>query len=128
MSARKELDVYTGVGLVRDAQPSEQLAFMPPGLDRRLNRMARGVYSYGMGKKGESLRPFKTGSMSGALTSTRIAAQKSREFHWLIDNHDGYPVVVRVFDDTGRTTYRVEDYAKKFERMAVARRSAARAA
>jgi hypothetical protein len=130
MSAAKELGVYDGIGLVRDAAPREQLGFLPPTLEGRIKKMPKGLYSYGFGKRGESIRPFKTDSMSGALTSTRIAASKSREYHWLIDNQGGYPVVVRIFDDTGRTTFRVEEYARKFEHamVTVERKRTSRAA
>ena len=115
IGASKELAVSEGVGFVRDVHPEEQLGFLPPGLASRLSKMAQGVYSYGFGKRGESLRRFPNATLGGALTSTRIAAQKSREFHYLIDNHSGYPVVARIFDQSGRSVYRVEDYASKLK-------------
>lgn len=122
VGATKEFAIGGAVGAVREAGGGEQLNFLPPGIAVKIARMPQGYYSFGYGKKGESLRPFKTGDLGGAMTSTRIAAQKSREFHWLVDNHGRYPVVIRIFDENGRTTYRVEEYARKFEKVYVERR------
>lgn len=102
------------IGVVRDAAPAEQKGFMPPGVASRISKMGPGYYSYGFGKRGESLRRFPRADMSGALTSTRIAASRSGETHYFIDNAAGYPVVVRIFEPSGKTVFRVEEYAQKF--------------
>jgi len=47
------------------------------------------------------------------MMSTRIAASKSHEFHWLVDSRSRYPVVVRAFDQSGKTLFRIEEYAKQ---------------
>jgi hypothetical protein len=58
------------------------------------------------------------------MTSTRIAASKSVEPHWLIDTSEpAYPVVIRAITAQGKTAWRVEEYAKQFaeERVLVRR-------
>jgi hypothetical protein len=119
VGAAKELDISEGIGLVREASPDEQLGFLPPGAAARIAKMPAGLYSYGFGKNGESIRPFRQATLGGALTSTRIAAQKSREYHWLVDNRLGYPVVARIFDNFGNSAFRVEEYAKTLARQPV---------
>lgn len=109
----KEFAMLDGIALVRAAAPEEQLGFMPPGLAARLAKRQEGVYSCGFGKNGESIRRFPNATLGGSVTSTRIAAQRSREYHWVVDNRGGYPVVVRAFDPAGKTVYRVEEYAKQ---------------
>lgn len=115
----KEFAMLDGIGTVRAAAPEEQLGFAPPGVAARFAKRPEGVYSYGFGKNGESIRRFPNATLGGAVTSTRIAAQRSREHHWVIDNRGGYPVVVRAFDPAGKTVYRVEEYAKTLTREPV---------
>lgn len=115
----KEFAMLDGIGVVRAAAPEEQLGFMPPGVASRLAKRPEGVYSYGFGKGGEPIRRFPNATLGGAVTSTRIAAQKSREYHWVVDNRGGYPVVVRAFDPAGKSIYRVEEYAQQLARVPV---------
>lgn len=115
----KEFAMLDGIGTVRAAAPEEQLGFAPPGVAARIAKRPEGVYSYGFGKGGESIRRFPNATLGGAVTSTRIAAQRSREYHWVIDNRGDYPVVVRAFDPAGKTLYRVEEYAKQLARVPV---------
>jgi hypothetical protein len=123
-----ELGTFGAVAKVRDAAPREQLGFMPPGLVKKLRSLPPGIYKYGHGsKKGEAITRFSKASLKGAITSTRIGARAVAEHHWVIDNYDPkYPVVIRVINDKGKTTFRVEEYAKQFasERVAVRRRGA----
>lgn len=119
IGATKEFAMLDGIGVVRAAAPEEQLGFMPPGVASRLAKRPEGVYSYGFGKGGESIRRFPNATLGGAVTSTRIAAQKSREYHWVVDNRGGYPVVVRAFDPAGKSIYRVEEYAQQLARVPV---------
>lgn len=119
VGATKEFAMLDGIGVVRAASPEEQLGFMPPGVASRLAKRPEGVYSYGFGKGGESIRRFPNATLGGAVTSARIAAQKSREYHWVVDNRGGYPVVVRAFDPAGKSVYRVEEYAQQLARVPV---------
>lgn len=115
-----ELGVFQAVGVVRAAHPREQLGLLPPGLAAQLKRVSPGLYRYGYGRKGAALTKFTKAGLRGAMTSTRIAASKSVEPHWLIDTSDpAYPVVIRAVTAQGKTVWRVEEYAKQFELVPV---------
>ena len=107
------------IDVVRAAAPRVQLTFLPADLRSELLNEQDGVYSYAAGK----LRAFPRASLGGAVTSTRIATQKTGEHHWVVDKHGGYPVVVRVFDPSGQTIYRVEEYAERFSRKRSSKRT-----
>lgn len=113
----KEFAMLDGIGVVRDAAPKEQLSFVPPGMAKQIAKWPAGVYSFGIERS--SVRRFPKATLGGAVTSTRIASQKSGGYHWVVDNRDGYPVLVRAFDPAGKTIYRVEEYAKKLARVPV---------
>ncbi len=107
----KEFAMLEGIDIVRSAASPEQLSFIPPNMLALLESMAPGVYGFGIEES--SVRNFPNASLTGAVTSTRIASQKSGGYHWLVDKTGRYPVVVRVFSPTGETLYRVEEYAAK---------------
>lgn len=116
-----ELGAWEAIGIVREAHPSEHLNILPPGVAAKFRKLPPGLYKYGYGpKKGEVITQFKKATLKGALTSTRIGASKAGEYHWVVDNFDPkFPVVVRGVDDHGRSYFRIEEYAKKFERVPV---------
>lgn len=115
-----ELGVWGAVGAVREARPREHLHVLPPGVAARFKRLEPGLYKYGHGAKGESIVKFKSATLSGAMMATRIGASKAGSYHWLIDNFDpNFPVVVRGIDDHGHSFFRIEEYAKKFEKVPV---------
>lgn len=122
-----ELGVWEAVGIVREAHPREHRDVLPPGVAAKFKHLAPGLYKYGHGAKGEAIVRFKDATLKGAMTSTRIGASKSGAYHWVVDNFDpSFPVVVRGIDDHGRTYFRIEDYAKRFEKVPVmARRKTA---
>jgi len=117
LKAKTELGIYNAVAAVRDAHKAEQLTFLPPGVVSKLKKLPAGLYKYGWGaKKGEQIVPFKKSTtVGGALTSMRIGSKASGEYHWLVDNHDKYPVVIRIVNGSGKTEYRVEEYAAKLK-------------
>lgn len=85
----------------------------------RLARMAAGLYRIGGGGQNPTVVKFKTASLQGAMTNTRIAASKSGETHWLVRVYpSGSPrvVVVRKVDPKGKSTYRVEEFVEKARR------------
>ena len=107
-----ESKIGEAIWKVREDASREQLGFMPPGLAARLRKLEPGLYKYGWGpKRGEVLQRYKNATIGGAMTSLRIGSRAAGEFHWLIDNHDGYPVVIRIIDASGKSAYRVEEYA-----------------
>jgi hypothetical protein len=116
-----ELGVYAAVGAVREARPKEHSALLPPGVAAKFKKLPPGLYKYGYGpKKGESIVRFKTASLLGAMTSTRIGASKVGEYHWVVDNWDpSFPVVIRGIDNKGKSYFRVEEYAKAFTKVPV---------
>jgi len=115
LKAKTEFGINEAIGVVREVQPPPQRDFMPPGAFGKIAKMGPGLYSYGHGKRGTAIRVYKSEELGGVMTSTRIAASKSGESHWLIDNHRGYPVIIRIFDSKGKTVFRVEEYARKIE-------------
>lgn len=125
-----ELGVWEAIGTVREAHPHEHLNVLPPGVAAKFKKLPPGLYKYGYGpKKGEVITQFKKATLKGAMTSTRIGASKVGEYHWVVDNFDPkFPVVVRGIDDHGKTYFRIEEYAKNFERVPVyaQRKSSAR--
>jgi hypothetical protein len=124
-----ELGVWDAVGVVREARPREHLQVLPPGVAAKFKHLAPGLYKYGHGAKGEAIVRFKNATLKGAMTSTRIGASKVGTYHWLIDNFDpNFPVVIRGIDDHGRSYFRIEEYAKNFEKVPVLahRKSASR--
>lgn len=112
-----DLSVLMSAAAVREAAPRRHHDMLPPGVASKLKRLPPGIYKYGWGpKRGEVIQPFRSASLLGAITSTRIGAAKSGEFHWVIDNLDPkFPVVIRGIDGAGKTVFRVEEYAKQFE-------------
>jgi hypothetical protein len=116
-----ELGVWAAIGAVREAHPREHLDVLPPGVAAKFKRLPPGLYKYGYGpKKGEVITQFKKATLKGAMTSTRIGAKAVGEYHWVVDNFDpSFPVVVRGIDDHGRSYFRIEEYAKKFEKVPV---------
>lgn len=115
-----ELGVWEAIGAVRAAHPREHLDVLPPGVAAKFKKLPPGLYKYGFGNKGEAIVRFKNATLKGAMTSTRIGASKVGQYHWLIDNFDPhFPVVVRGIDDHGRSYFRIEEYAKRFERVPV---------
>jgi len=111
IKAKTEFKVWEAVGLVRDVHP--KATHVPPGVMQGIRVRGPGLYVYGFGKKGASLRKYKAATdLTGALAAARIAARVSDEPHWVIDFHGDYPVVVRQLDPGGKTAYRVEEYAK----------------
>ncbi len=124
-----ELGVWEAIGAVRAAHPREHLDVLPPGVVAKFKKLPPGLYKYGFGNKGEAISRFKNATLKGAMTSTRIGASKVGQYHWLVDNFDpSFPVVVRGIDDHGRSYFRIEEYAKRFERVPVyaQRRASAR--
>lgn len=114
LKASTELKIEEAIAIVREMKPPEQKSFLPPAAWKHIVAGGPGWYSYGSGKKRDNvIRKYKTESLGGALTSTRIAASASGETHWLVDNHGRYPVVIRIFDAAGKSAFRVEEYAKK---------------
>lgn len=98
---------------LRHAHASPKKAGLSARIARSLARSTAGLYRVGGGKV-VKYRPST--SLQGAMTSTRIAASASRETHWLVKVYQsGTPkvVVVRKVDSKGRTTYRVEDSARR---------------
>jgi len=129
IGAKTELAIEEGIAIVRDLRPSEQKHFMPASVWSRLRSMPPGLYRYGSGKKRENVLQRISTDLAGALANTRIAARYGGEMHWLIDNRGGYPVVVRMVDQSSHSVYRVEEYARKLERvpaMVERRRAASR--
>lgn len=115
-----ELGVWEAIGTVRAAHPREHLDVLPPGVAAKFKKLPPGLYKYGVGNKGEAIVRFKNATLKGAMTSTRIGASKVGQYHWLIDNFDpSFPVVVRGIDDHGRSYFRIEEYAKRFEKAPV---------
>lgn len=113
LKAKTELAINEAIGIVRSEAPREQLTFLSGTAKKALRNASSGLYRWAEGK----LTRFKeTTSLAGALTNMRIAASKSGEPHFLIDN-GRYPVVVRISDGRGRTVYRVEEYARQFARV-----------
>jgi hypothetical protein len=83
---------------------------MSPALRRDLRWAPEGgLYRYG--GPGTLTRFDRDIQLQGAMTSTRIAASKAKDTHWLVDASGGYPVVVRIVGPDGKTIYRVEDFA-----------------
>lgn len=117
-----ELKVWESVGTVRESHPKAMVDMFPPGLRAKLKRLPPGIYKWGIGpKRGETIVQFKNASLKGAILSTRIGAGKSESFHLVIDNYDpNFPVIVRGVDDRGRTTFRVEEFAKAKVKVPVA--------
>lgn len=114
LKAGTDLDIRKSIAIVRSKRPREQDGFLPPHAFRAIANDGPGWYSYGSGRKTSNvIRKFKTEDLGGAMTSTRIAATKSGEYHWLVDNHSHYPVVIRIFDEHGKSVFRVEEYAQK---------------
>lgn len=69
--------------------------------------LSPGYYRYARGKM---IGYAKGTSLSGAMTSARIAASRSREKHMLFEVKDGAVTLVRTFDKNGKTTFRIEEY------------------
>lgn len=113
LGKKTKLKIEEGVELVRDVKPKQQKKFIPFGGFNKLKRRKPGLYRLGEGGW-KTLTRFKDSvTLGAAIANNRIAADKSNEYHWLIDVHGGYPVVVRIANTQGKTTYRVEEYAKK---------------
>lgn len=71
-----------------------------------LKRLPAGYYRYARGK----LVGFKSGTtLSGAMTSARIAASRSGEKHMLIEVRDRTATLVREFNGHGKTVFRIEE-------------------
>ena len=113
-----DIGVLTAVGVVRSSATQKESDVLPPGIASKFKKLPPGIYKYGYGpKKGEVIQRFKNASLRGALTSTRIGAKSVGEYHWVVDNFDpSFPVVIRGIDDQGKTFFRVEEFAKQFER------------
>jgi len=120
LGGTKELAIEAAIALVRDVRPPDAKSFIPLSAYNRIKLMGPGLYKYGSGTKREHVITKFKADLAGALISTRIGASKSNETHWLVDNHSGYPVVVRIIDDHGRSVFRVEEYAKSLQRELVA--------
>lgn len=128
LGGTKEMALWEAMELARQHPVADQGAWsiLSPAAKAKIKALPDGFYSYGMGKAGAALRGYKTGDLSGVMTSTRIAASKSHEPHWLFQVRKHHPVVIRMFDDNGRSVYRVEEFAKVSQAVAVpvrARRS-----
>jgi len=126
-----EMAIWQAIAAVRESGRSSEIAsILPPGVAAKFKHLAPGLYKYGRGpKKGEVIVQFKNAGLKGALTSTRIGASKVGEYHWVVDNFDPkFPVAIRGIDDHGRTFFRIEEHARKFERVPVrvSRKTAAR--
>lgn len=118
-----DLGVLAAVGVVRAEASREAKGMLPPGVASRLSKMPPGIYKLGYGpKKGEVLQRFTSAkNLRNMLTSTRIGAKASGEFHWVIDAFDpSRPVVIRGIDGSGKTVFRVEEYARQLVREPVA--------
>ena len=113
LKKKTKLKIKEGIELVRDVQPAPQKKFIPFGGFNKLKRRKPGLYRLGEGGWKTLVRLSDNVSLGAAIANNRIAADKSNEYHWLIDVHGGYPVVVRIANTEGKTTYRVEEYAKK---------------
>jgi hypothetical protein len=113
-----ELDAVMAVGIVRSSTTPKSGDVLPPGVMAKFKKLPPGLYKYGMGpKKGEVIQRFKAATLKGAIMSTRIGAKSVGEYHWVVDNFDpSFPVVVRGIDNSGKTFFRVEEFAKKFVR------------
>lgn len=113
LKKKTKLKIEEGIELVRDAKPKPQKKFIPFGGFSKLKRRKPGLYRLGEGGWKTLLRFNDNVTLGAAIANNRIAADKSNEYHWLIDVHGGYPVVIRIANTEGKTTYRVEEYAKK---------------
>ena len=102
--------VQSAIRKVLRSKSKKQLGFMSPKLRQELKwAPTGGLYRYG--GPGTLTHFDSSVPMQSAMTSTRIAASKAKDVHWLIDVISGYPVVVRIVDPGGKTIYRVEEYA-----------------
>lgn len=117
-----ELGALMAVGVVRESVSPKKADVLPTGVMAQFKRLPPGIYKYGWGpKKGTVIQRFKSASLKGAITSTRIGAKSVGEYHWVVDNFDpSFPVVIRGIDDHGRTFFRVEEFAEQFARVPVA--------
>jgi hypothetical protein len=92
---------------------SPQRAGLNARIAASLARRGQGLYRVGKGK----VTKYKSSTtLQGAMTSTRIAASRSGETHWLVKVYkSGRPktVVVRKINPQGKTVYRVEEVAQR---------------
>lgn len=130
MKAGTELTMWEAISLATQQPATSQGAWavLSPAAKAKIKALPDGFYSYGVGKKGPALRTFHSQNLSGLAMSTRIAASKSHEPHWLIAVQGRHPVVVRMFDDRGKTVYRVEEFVQQVgQRVHVSKKRSASA-